>query len=337
MLDRSVTGDFDKASRLEWLEVNGLGGYASGTVSGALTRRYHGLLIAALEPPVKRTVLLSKLDETLVLSGDTTASSLRIELGANQYPNAVHPAGYQHIERFDRDLFPVIYFEAGGVRLKKTIASVLDENTTLVIYEVIDASTEFTLELLPLASARDHHGICSENNAIGRQYLFENGLFRTVNYHGGTEVFIDVPGSSFVESQVWYKDFEYLREMERGLEFREDLYSHGSFIVKLRKGEKLGVIISTEDPSDRNAFELFEIERKRRIGLQQNLQSKNPSWSRLMLAADQFIARREKSFTVIAGYPWFSDWGRDTMISLPGLCLETGRLSIAREIITAVC
>ncbi|MEJ1239471.1 amylo-alpha-1,6-glucosidase [Chryseolinea sp. T2] len=332
-MDRSITDDFDKSSRLEWLEVNGLGGYASGTVSGPLTRRYHGLLIAALEPPVKRTVVLSKLDETIVINDNSTQPAQRFELGTNQFPNAVHPAGYHYMCQFERDVFPVFYYEAGNVRLKKTIAALLDENTTLVLYEVLDASAEFTMELLPLASCRDHHSISSENNAIGRQYLFEDGLFRTVNYHGGPEVFIYVPGSTFVEAQGWYRNFEYLRELERGLEFREDLYTHGHFKVNLRKGSTLGVIISTGDTSQKNAFDLFAVEQQRREGLRQSSNSSNPWWSRLMLAADQFIARRGKSFTIIAGYHWFTDWGRDTMISLPGLCLATGRLSIARDIL----
>jgi predicted glycogen debranching enzyme len=333
MFSRGVTSDFDKSSRLEWLEVNGLGGYASGTVCGALTRRYHGLLIAALDPPVKRTVLLSKLDETIVVSTDAVSAPQRFELGTNQYPGVVHPSGYQHICQFERDAFPVFHYEAGGVRLKKTIASIHGENTTLVLYDVIEAAGKFTLELLPLASARDHHAICTENNAIGRQYLFDDGLFRTVNYHGCPEIFIYVPGSSFFESQGWYRNFEYLREFERGLEFREDLYSHGRFIVRLAKGESLGIIISTEDPFQRNAFDLFALEQKRRIGHRPNFQSANPSWPRLILAADQFIAGRGKSVTIVAGYHWFSDWGRDTMISLPGLCIETGRLAVAREIL----
>ncbi|HTF17023.1 MAG TPA: amylo-alpha-1,6-glucosidase, partial [Chryseolinea sp.] len=328
-----ILHDFAISSGLEWLETNGLGGYASGTVSGALTRRYHGLLIAALEPPVKRTVLLSKLDETIVIDDGKYGTLQRYELGANQYPGAVHPMGYRYLERFEHDSFPVFYYAAGHVRLKKTIASLHEENTTLVLYEVETAPEAFILELLPLASARDHHGICRANPALGRQYLFEEGVFRTVNYHGGAELFVNVPGSEFLELQGWYYNLEYLRELERGLESQEDLYAHGSFAIKLRKSDRLGVIVSTEDPTGRDAFELFALEEKRRQKLQRKLSTTNPALPRLMLAADQFIVRRGKLHTVIAGYPWFSDWGRDTMISLPGLCLATGRLAIAREIL----
>jgi predicted glycogen debranching enzyme len=348
-----ILNDFEKASALEWLESNGLGGYASGTVAGALTRRYHGLLIASLEPPVKRTVLLSKLDETVIVpvnqnraqsdamlmaegeseAATSAAAPRRYELGANQYPGVIHPSGFQYLDSFERDVFPVFHFNAGGVRLKKTIAALHDENTTLILYDVLDAPATFTLELLPLASARDHHAVCRANGAIGHQYLFQDDIFRTVNYHGGPELFIKIPGSAFKESPGWYYNFEYLRELERGLEFQEDLFSHGTFSVNLRKGDRLGIVISTEDPGARDAFSLFAGEENRRRALQQQLIAKNPSMLRLMLAADQFIVRRGELHTVIAGYPWFSDWGRDTMIALPGLCLATGRTNIAREIL----
>lgn len=329
----NILTDFDKSSALEWLETNGLGGYASGTVSGALTRRYHGLLIAALEPPVKRTVLLSKLDETIVTDDKKTGARQRYELGANQYPGAVHPTGFRYLNSFERNAFPVFSYTAGNVSFTKTIAAVHEENTTVVLYEVAAESEDFTLELLPLASSRDHHGICHANPALGRQYLFEEGLYRTVNYHGGAELFVLVPGSEFVESQGWYYNLEYLRELERGLEFMEDLYAHGNFVIKLRKGDRLGVIISTEDPAGRDAFALFAAEEKRRQTLQLKFPEEHAALPRLIRAADQFIVRRDKLHTVIAGYPWFSDWGRDTMISLPGLCLTTGRLDIAREIL----
>lgn len=339
-----ILSDYGKSGALEWLETNGLGGYASGTVSGSLTRRYHGLLIAALEPPVKRTVMLSKLDETLVLPVASDVQPQRYELGTNQYPGAVHPNGYNYLRTFTRDLFPVFTYAVEGIVLKKTIAALYQENTTLVLYEVVDAPHDFVLELLPLASARDHHSISRENWHLGRQFLFEDGIYRTVNYHGGAELFIRVPGSAFIESQTWYRDFEYLREMERGLEFKEDLYTHGYFRTTLSKGDRLFITISTEDPAGRDASALFAREQERRAMLKENFlkfsgASRSVSTSseaaklRLIQAADQFIVRRGSLHTIIAGYHWFSDWGRDTMIALPGLCLTTGRISIAREIL----
>jgi predicted glycogen debranching enzyme len=318
--------DFDYARGLEWLETNGLGGYASSTVSGANSRRYHGLLVAAMQPPVGRVVVLSKLDETVVVKEE------RFELSSNQYPGAVHPKGFQYLQEFSRDLFPEFHFVSGGVKLKKTIAAIHGENTTVVLYEVVEGLTPFTMELLPLSSCRDFHSLSHANDSIGRPYLFDQGIFRTMNYPGCPEVFIAVPKAQFVEQQAWYYNLEYAVEQYRGLEFREDLYSHGKFLVELKKGDTLGIIISTENPVGKNAFKLFEKERKRREKLIENF-SGNRNLRTLALAADQFIVKRGKLSTIIAGYPWFADWGRDTMISIPGLCLTTGRFKEAKEIL----
>ena len=246
--ESKVLSDFDAASSLEWIETNGLGGYASGTASGAHSRRYHGLLVAALNPPVGRTVLLSKLEETIALTdvGGDTEKPIRFELSANRYPGVIHPAGNRYLKYFRKDLFPEFCYQAGGVELKKTIAMVHGEDTTLVLYEVMAARSTFTLEILPLYSARGFHNLSRANDRIGTHFLFEDGVFRTMNYEGGTEFFISVPKATFGEAQGWYYNFEYAVEKYRGLDFQEDLYSHGRFCIKLRKGSKVGIIVSTE-------------------------------------------------------------------------------------------
>ena len=331
--EKKILSDFNVARNLEWIETNGLGGYASGTASGAHSRRYHGLLVAALHPPVGRTVLLSKLDETIVTNETAVGGqAIRYELGANQYPGAVFPNGYKYLERFSRDMFPVFYYRAGDVALKKTIAALQGENTTLILYEVLEAGKPITLELLPLASSRDFHSLAHANDNIGKQYLFDKGIFRTLNYQGGTEFFIAVPRSQFIEDQRWYYNYEYAIDQYRGTDFREDLYSHGKFSIKLKRGDTVGIIVSTENPAGRNAFRLFAAEQKRREKAIKEF-SYDKSIERLTLAADQFIVRRGDRNTIIAGYHWFSDWGRDTMIALPGLTLATGRLKEAKSIL----
>ncbi|MBL0744504.1 amylo-alpha-1,6-glucosidase [Chryseolinea lacunae] len=328
--DNTTLSDFDTALGLEWIEANGLGGYAAGTVSGANARRYHGLLVAAQQPPVGRMVALSKLDETLVLTeGEDTT---RIELGTNQYPGVVHPQGYTHLKSFEREFFPVFTYEAGGIELRKTIAAVHGESTTLVIYEVLRAPAPFTLELLPLSSCRDFHSLSHANDYIGRQYLFEDGIFRTLNYQGCPEIFIAVPGATFTEQQGWYYNFEYAVEQQRGLDFQEDLYTLGKFSVTLKYGDVLGVIVSTDDPEGKNALKLLANERKRREKLTEKF-STHASLQQLALAADQFIVKRGALSTILAGYHWFADWGRDTMIALPGLCLTTERFGEAKKIL----
>lgn len=329
-LDSTILSDFEKARSFEWIETNGLGGYASSTVCGSNSRRYHGLLVAALHPPVGRTVLLHKLDETLLIK--TESGEDRYKLGSNQFPGAIHPKGYTFLTRFERDIFPEFYYSAGGVVLKKTIACIHGENTTIVYYEVLEADAPFTLQLHPLYSSRDFHSLTHVNDVIGKHYLFDDGIFQTVNYPGGTELFISVPGSEFRDQQGWYYRFEYAVEQYRGLEFQEDLYAHGNFFVTMKKGSNLGIIISTEDPSKRNAVKVLNTERKRRENIVRD-HSLNDSIRRLVLAADQFIVARGKLNTIIAGYHWFADWGRDTMISIPGLCLAVGRFREAKQIL----
>lgn len=324
--DKRTLSDFNISRSLEWIETNGLGGYVSGTVSGAHSRRYHGLLVAATNPPVGRVNMLSKLDETLVIEKE------RYELAANQYPGAVHPQGFHFIETFKRDVFPEFHYRAGGVELKKTIVALHGENTTLILYEVIEANATFEMELLPLYSSRDFHSLSHANESMSPYYIFEDDIFRTLNYHGCPELFIDVPRSQFIESKSWYYNFEYSLEQDRGLDYKEDLYTHGKFKVELKKGDRVGVIISTENPIGRNAFNLYESEKKRREKVIKRFLW-NDGLKALALAADQFIVKRGEQCTIIAGYHWFTDWGRDTMISLPGLCLVTGRYKEAKQIL----
>jgi predicted glycogen debranching enzyme len=323
---KTSTFPFDVLHSLEYLETNGLGGYASSTFSGAHSRKYHGLLVASLSPPVHRFVMVSKLEETI------RRGELSYALGSNQFPGALHPHGYAYVSKFNRHLFPEITFSVPGITIKKTIVAVHGENTTLVIYDVQEADTPFNLELQPFYSARDIHHTTYANDHIGYPFVFEKGLFRTMNYQGIPEIFISVPKSDFIEKREWFRSFEYQKEQERGLEFMEDLYTHGHFSLTLQKGSRVGVIISLNDPDGRDAFKIFKAEQKRREELIKPL-AQDSVLQRLALAADQFVVKRGELNTIIAGYPWFSDWGRDTMISLPGLCLVTSRYSEAKKIL----
>lgn len=328
--DKSITQNSDEAIRREWLETNGLGGWASSTISGAHSRRYHGLLVAATKPPVGRMVMLSKLDETIEIDGK------RYELSANCYPGVVHPRGFEFLQSFEKEIFPQFEYEAGGVCLQKTIVALNGENTTVVLYEVLDAPGEFELELQPFMAPRDYHSMSHANDAIRRDAEFNKGIFRVMAYDGVPELFIAVPGATFEAKQAWYHNFEYGIEQYRGLDFKEDLFTHGVFKRKLRKGDKLGVIVSIEPVEGRNAFELVRSEEQRRLKLLDLLPVRDQFTETLALAADQFIVKRGEGLkTLIAGYHWFSDWGRDTMIALPGICLVTGRFDEARKILRA--
>jgi len=338
VFNKSLTQNFDEAIRREWLETNGLGGWASSTITGAHTRRYHGLLVAATKPPVGRMVLLSKLDETIAIN-DQRFDKLnvqRFELSCNRYPGAIHPRGFEYLVSFEKDLFPVFEYEAGGIKLRKTIAAINDENTTLLLYEILQAPANFSFELRPFIAYRDYHGMTHENSALRREAQFNNGVFHAQPYDGAPELFVMIPGGSFEAQADWYRNFEYSVEQYRGLDAREDLFTHGVFKVNLQAGDKLGVIISTNNPAGREAFKLFNIEKRRREKILDCPSNKDEFSKTLTLAADQFVVKRGEDLrTLIAGYHWFSDWGRDTMIALPGICLVTGRYDDAKKILRA--
>jgi predicted glycogen debranching enzyme len=341
--DKAVLQNFKDATQHEWLETNGLGGWSSSSIIGAHTRRYHGLLIAAIVPPAERMALLSKLDETII-TGDK-----RIELGANLYAgNTIHPNGHHYLNSFTKDLFPEWVYEAEDIQLRKKIVMLHDENTVVIIYDVIKAATPFVMELLPLMAARGYHSLQQEGPQMHWDADFSNDTFHN-QPDGIHNVYINIPGSSYQHTPRWFNNFQYSVEQYRGLDFTEDLFNHGIFSVELKKGDSLGIIISTENPEGRNAQELLQKEKERREALLKE-QPKDETVQQLVLAADQFIVKRDireseskasplrgglEGATIIAGYHWFTDWGRDTMISLPGLCLSTGRFQDAKKILSA--
>ncbi len=333
-IDSAAYGDFERLAELEWLETNGIGGWASSTVAGTHSRRYHGLLVAATRPPVGRMVLVSKLEESLHV-GDTI-----FELCCNRYPAAVHPRGYRYLVAFTRGLFPVFEYEVGPVRLRKTVAAVRGENTSLISYQVLAAPEGLTLELRPFITWRDYHalgpaGPLPEEITFGGDVLELRATMESPAT-GCPNIFIKVPGGSFHQAPDWYYRFEYEIERRRGLDFQEDLWTPGVLKRGLLPGERLCIIVSTVDPQDRGGDELFEAEQHRRQEILARLPVGDDLHRTLGLAADQFVVRRGKDLrTLIAGYHWFGDWGRDTMIALPGLCLATGRHEDARKILHA--
>src|SRR5579863_7025779 len=166
--DGPVCRDLDAALRREWLETNGIGGFASATITGTNTHRYHGLLTAALHPPVGRNVLLSKLEEIVFLNGEM------FELGVNQYQGAFHPQGHNLLKSFRLDPFPIFTYEVGGVEIEKRVCMVHGENTTVVEYEVL-GTTPCTLELRPLIAFRDYHSSTHANDGISHELLETTG------------------------------------------------------------------------------------------------------------------------------------------------------------------
>jgi predicted glycogen debranching enzyme len=325
--DKCILSDFSQATALEWIETNGLGGYSSSTIIGTSTRRYHGLLVAATRPPTERMLLLSKLDEAIIIGSN------RMELGTNFYQgNVVQPKGYQYLEQFTRNEFPQWIYKVDQLELSKTIAMVQGENTVLIMYEVLKAPSPFTLEFLPLMAARNYHALQQAGPQMHWDVEFSDGIFHN-SPDGLQHVYISIPGSTYQPTPRWFYQFYYAEEANRGLDSVEDLFNHGVLTVSLKEGDTLGIIVSTENPAGRDAKQLFEKEKMRKETISKNA-SDNEILQQLLLAADQFIVKREERLkTIIAGYHWFTDWGRDTMISLPGLTLATGRDEEAAKIL----
>jgi predicted glycogen debranching enzyme len=249
--DRDTLQDFERASRLEWLETDGMGGWAGSSVSGAHTRRYHGLLVAATRPPLGRKVLLSKLDETLHIGRES------FELGTNRYRGeVVHPRGHRFLAGFTRDLFPVWEIETGPVRLEKTVAAVHGSipgggGTTLVLWEVVEAPEPFTLELQPFVAARDLHALTTANRYLKGDLDFTGGRLRLAPYPGMPEIHLLVPGAELDLHPDWYRSFEYDRERERGLDCQEDLWTPGFLRCELAPPPPPIPAVSTRGPCSR--------------------------------------------------------------------------------------
>src|SRR5215208_291033 len=328
-IDQESCQNLETALSREWLETNGIGGYSSSTVVGLNTRRYHGLLTAATKPPVGRLVLLSKLEEILIVDGQ------RYELSANQYPGAVHPQGFQYQTGFRLDPFPRFTYEVQGVRVEKSVFMVQGENTTVVQYEIRADNSLYTLEVRPLIAFRDYHSTTHENGALNPHVQTENGLTTIKPY-------ADLPALHFAHNAAaldtngfWYRNFQYAVEQERGLDFAEDLFSPCTFTFDLNASASIRIIASTErrDVSKADAYRKAELERRELLSGNLARGEANHLVTALTAAADQFIVARERCKTVIAGYHWFADWGRDTMIALPGLTLATGHAEIAKSIL----
>lgn len=318
--------DLDSALGKEWLETNGMGGFASSTIVGLNTRRYHGLLIAATHPPVGRMALLSKFEETLIVAGE------RFDLSANHYPGVVHPQGYLNLEEFRLDPFPIFVYKAGIVTIEKRVFLVQGENTAVIEYELLTPSA-CQLEIRPLIAFRDYHSLTHRNDSLNRRFDTAPRCVTIAPYSGLPALHFAHDAASVDTTGDWYFNFCYRLEEERGLDAREDLFN--PFVLKfdLTNARSAAVIASTGQRSIFEVTELREREIERRASIRDAAPAADAFVRDLTAAADQFIVKRGDLQTVIAGYHWFSDWGRDTMIALTGLTLTTGRFEIAKNIL----
>jgi predicted glycogen debranching enzyme len=340
---REICGNLSAAESREWLVTNGIGGFASGTVAGSQTRRYHGLLVAALQPPVGRTQLVSTIDEIVHYAGtDFFLATHRWTSGA------VDPKGFLLLEDFHLEgTTPVWTYALADALLEKRIWMRQGENTTYIQYMVVRGSGTLEMEWKALVNYRDFHSLTHAGDWRMNITAVDRGV-KVLAYDGATPFYLKSSTASCEPRHEWYLGCYFPEETERGLDDREDRLFAALFRTKLEVGSSATFVLTTEAAASLDG-ETARAERANHdVKLFHEWQEKNkglageaPSWIwQLVLAADQFIVCRSLpeepgGRSIIAGYHWFGDWGRDTMIALPGLTLTTGRADIARQILLA--
>jgi predicted glycogen debranching enzyme len=335
----------------EWLETDGQGGYAASTLSNCHTRRYHGLLTANLRTPEGRYILLSKLEDSLQADGEEQFFS------SHRYPGALFPPGPPALREFLLDLCPRFTFRAGGTIVKKSILMPHRKGILLVRYDLDRCPKGGVLRLKPFLAFRGYHKLSCENPFLcGRAEGIENG-FRIEPYEGMPPLFVRTSRASrFTPSAVWYNRFEYTEERERGFDWEEDLFLPGiieipverkcTIILSVSYGEMMPHCVPARTPHHLpNPVAMWKTEVVRR-GREQAADKRETGgftgedrefFLTLLRAGRAFlITTPSERPAVIAGYPWFGSWGRDTLISLPGLCFSTGRIEEGIAILTEI-
>ncbi|MCI0433709.1 MAG: amylo-alpha-1,6-glucosidase [Gemmatimonadetes bacterium] len=325
-----------RASLDEWLETDGLGGYASGTVSGVRTRRYHALLLSATTPPTGRIVLVNGIEAWVEVDGRRVAITSQLYA-----PDVRHPDGADRIASFEAAPWPAWRFAvADGIEVVQEIFVPRGHTATVLSWSVRTSEARalrfpsVRLFVRPLLSGRDMHATHHENAAFRFDADARDGTVRWEPYHGIPAI-VAASNGSYAHDPQWYRSILYGEERARGLDDTEDLASPGTFGFDLSARPAALVFAMRELPPAGLRDERFAVEdwagriraveqmRRGRLG------------SRLCAAADAYIVSGNRGRTIIAGYPWFSDWGRDTFIAVRGLCIATDRLAAARAILLA--
>ncbi len=315
------------ALNLEWLDTNGRGGFASGTVSGANTRRYHGLLLTAQQPENNRYLLVNHVEEWLHIEGE------QVFLSTNVYPGAVHPQGYAHCISFTSTPWPSWTYAYARKIIRREILCIRGRDVVIVRWTLVETSNgSIRLRIRPMLTGRDYHALHHENETLSPHAAIHQGWVSWQPYHG-LPVVRAFHSGTYRHAPDWYRHVQFPLEEERGLDFEEDWWSPGEFSFELEPGKDEVLALTSETIDRLDVADITHKERARRMQVQKSAPKADPLLSALWLAADSFLVRRSTHHTVIAGYPWFTDWGRDTFISLPGLCLVTKRHEAAWHII----
>jgi predicted glycogen debranching enzyme len=322
ILDGGTAGDLDAGCRREWLETNGLGSFAMGTVAGPGTRRYHAFLCAAANPPVGRLVLVNRTEEWVLVDG------VRHALTSHFYPDVVHPDGHRALVEFRLDPWPTWRWRVGGALVERSLFMPHGRQLTVVTWRLVPdepGGARARLFVRPLISGRDYHALHHENSALRTDAAVDEGHVRFAPYESVPVIHAHHNGV-YHHRPEWYRRFEYPLERARGLDWEEDLFSPGELAFELA-GEAQAVVVFGLESETPDVARLADGERARRAALVAGVE--DPFTAGLTAAADQFVVARSEHRSVIAGYPWFTDWGRDAFIALGALPEVAGDLLAA--------
>jgi len=349
-LGPELCSNFDRAVQLEWIVTNGLGGYASSTILNINARKFHGLLLVAFTPPVARHLLLSKIDEEIQIGND------RFPLNSNEFRDVVYPEGYKNLKSFALHPFPTFHYEIYGVYVRKEIFMPYLKNMVVVNYEVFNALEDVAaLNLYPLVNMRHFYETTSKDDLQFSQKKIPNGVMLESHPKESYLALLSTDGSYVPNRDVWIERIYFRMDDSRGESCFDDNYQPGFFKINLspRKVSKFHVVaiggkrkeevmlLYSEISEKQSVNRLYREEINRREELlkkfhKDKIESRREDWlDWLILSADSFIVNRKSTGkkSIIAGYHWFEDWGRDSLIALPGLTLVTERFKDAEEIL----
>ena len=337
--------DLKEALNREWILANGTGGFCSTTIIGANTRRYHGLLVAPLVPPAQRHVLVSKVDESIEINGNT------YNLYTNLCKNFISD-GYKNLESFEKEILPVFTYKIQDVKIVKTISMIYGRNTVVLQYKIKNGKNKSIFKLAPILNFRDFHKMNTDHNFTLKQECTKNKVRVEIDGNASTPIYLFTTDGIYIEhNNDIFKNMFYLKEEERGFFAEENLIVPGRYEIELKPRElkEITFVASLEDNTeqiDSNKVFKEEIDRvqniientellKNKTKLTKQEKDYNNLMKELIIASDTFVLNRPTfgTHSLIAGFPWFLDWGRDAMISYEGLLLLTKRYDLAREVL----
>ena len=338
--------NLEEGLKKEWLITNGIGGYSSSTIIGCNTRKYHGLLIAPLTPPARRFLILSKVDEGVEINGKV------IPLYTNMSKNYISE-GYKNLDSFEKDYFPIFTYKVKDIEIKKIICMEYGKNTVCIYYKIKNGKQDAKLTLAPIVNYRDFHTMSTNHVYTVQQNIKDKKVKLIIDNNNQTPVYMNITDGKYIEHyNDYFKNMYYIEEEKRGFYPEEDLYVTGRYEIELKENEEKEIYFTCsleENIDETNARELInkEITRignlivdSKLINIKKETSSKEDKEYRelitkYIIAADNFVVNRSRFnlHTIIAGYPWFLDWGRDSMIAFEGILLIPKRYDMAREVL----